>query len=711
MDDSDDTGLTAAHVRVLKQGDAFALFDQYGDIRPSRGGESGLYHDGTRFLSRFHLELEGARPFLLSSTVRDDNDQLVVALTNPDLSRNGAAAMPLGALHLAWRKLLWKSVLYQELRIANHALEAHHFSISMDFAADFADIYEIRGKPRNVHGRILDPKFGGGTALLSYRGLDDVLRRTLVDFYPAPEQLAADCAAFHVSLEPRESTVIAISVACERESITVPVFSFERARAEVRTDLEWQAAQYSHIQTENGQFNALVRRTMDDLHMLTTVLPTGPYPYAGVPWFNTPFGRDGIITAFECLWLNPSLARGVLAYLAETQATELNPAQDAEPGKILHETRKGEMAALGEMPFARYYGTVDATPLFIVLAGAYYERTGDRGFIRAMWESIEAALHWMERYGDRDGDGFIEYQSRANDGLVHQGWKDSDDAVFHADGRLARGAIALCEVQGYAFAAWQAAAKLASALDCAEKADEFTRRAATLRERFDAAFWCDPLSLYALALDGEKRPCCVRTSNAGQCLFSGIASAERAARVAEALLRPESFSGWGIRTLAAGEPHYNPMGYHTGTVWPHDNALITYGMTRYGLRTPAVEIFQGFFDAAMACELNRMPELFCGFPREPGEGPVRYPVACAPQAWSCAALFLFLQSCLGLTVNALDRRISFAHPLLPPFLQKLRISNLVAGDASADLEIIRHQEDITVHVLPQTGDLDIVVLP
>ena len=287
--------------------------------------------------------------------------------------------------------------------------------------------------------------------------------------------------------------------------------------------------------------NAWIDRAIDDLHMLTTELETGPYPYAGVPWFNTPFGRDGILTAFECLWARPELGRGVLRYLAATQARAVVAEEDAEPGKILHETRTGEMARTGEMPFGRYYGSVDATPLFVVLAGEHLRRTGDLELARSLWPNVAAALEWIERFGDRDGDGFVEYERRSPDGLLHQGWKDSDDAVVHADGSRARGPIALAEVQGYVYAAWRSAAALASALSMPKLAGGFETRAEELAARFDAAFWCEELETYALALDGEKRPCQVRTSNAGQCLFTGIARPDRSSRIAATLMAPEVF--------------------------------------------------------------------------------------------------------------------------------------------------------------------------
>lgn len=358
------------------------------------------------------------------------------------------------------------------------------------------------------------------------------------------------------------------------------------------------------------------------------------------------------------------------------ESTETISEVDAEPGKILHETRKGEMAALKEMPFARYYGSVDATPLFVVLAGAYYERTGDRALLETIWPNVEAALLWMEHSGDRDGDGFIEYDRRSHNGLLHQGWKDSDDAVFHAAGTLARGPIALCEVQGYAYAAWQAGAALAAALSRSSRAEEFAP---------------------------------VRSSNAGQCLYSGIATPGHAALVGRTLLEADMFSGWGIRTIGSGEPRYNPMGYHVGSVWPHDNALIAAGMARYGLASEVARVFSALFDAALYFDLHRVPELFCGFPRDPGQGPILYPVACAPQAWSAAAVFLMLQACLGLRIDSAEAKVSLLRPFLPPFLKRARILNLQAAGASADLVVVRHEDDVTVNVLRRTGNLEVEV--
>jgi len=704
------TSLTDERLRVLKHGDTFVLLDQYGNIRPSKTGEEGLYHNGTRFLSLLLVELEDTTPFLLSSTIRDHSGQLSVALTNPDLFREERVYLPLGSLYLALRKFLWQSDCYQELRIENHGMEPADVTISLRFAADFADIYEVRGLRRKARGEDLQPEVSDSQVTLRYRGLDGVERRTLLQFVPRPARLTATGAWFDMALPPKQSAVLHLAIGCRQEPSHGQLSQFNQARAEAVADLDARQAQACRVKTSSGKFNAWINRAASDLQMLTTALPTGPYPYAGIPWFNTPFGRDGLITALECLWLQPGLARGVLTYLASTQATETIPEQDAEPGKILHEIRNGEMAALREMPFARYYGSVDATPLFVMLAGAYFERTGDQRFIGQIWPNVEAALLWMQDYGDRDGDGFLEYSRKSCDGLVHQGWKDSDDAISHADGAPALGPIAMCEVQGYAYAAWRAASVLATVLGRPEQAATFATRADILQAQFDDEFWCEELSTYALALDGDKRPCRVRSSNAGQCLFSGIASPGRAQLVARTLMTPESFSGWGVRTLASCGPRYNPMSYHNGSIWPHDNALIAYGLARNGMGEEASAIFTGLFEATMHFEMHRIPELFCGFDRIPGEEPILYPTACAPQAWSAASVFLLFQACLGLQVSGVDSTISFVRPFLPPFLTEAKIFNLQVADASIDLALARHEHDVSVNVMRRQGNIEVMVV-
>jgi glycogen debranching enzyme len=696
--------------RVLKHGDTFAVFDHYGDITTGGLGEQGVYHEGTRFLSSCLLRLGELRPLFLSSTVKEDNDLLAADLTNPDISDGEKIIVPRGVLHFSRVKILWDGVCYERLRIRNYGLAPVDARFSFDFAADFADIFEVRGTKRRRRGEYLDGTVAEGAVTLAYRGLDRVVRRTRLTFAPVPASLSEEEARFEVSLSSREERTFCLTVACEVEDHHRRVLSFEDALAHAMQSQTRAPIRACRIHTSNTRFNDLVNRTVADVHMMITNLPTGPYPYAGVPWFSTPFGRDGIITALECLWLDPGLAKGVLAFLAATQARDVNPEQDAEPGKILHEMRRGEMAALGEIPFGRYYGSVDATPLFIILAGAYYLRSGDRSFLSELWPSVEAALHWIDHFGDKDGDGFVEYERNSPQGLVHQGWKDSRDSIFHADGKLAQGPIALCEVQGYVFAAKRAAAELAAALDHGPRADELAQQALAIQEHFEQAFWCDDLKTYALGLDGEKRPCRVRASNAGHCLFTGIASTERARYTAQTLLGEDSFSGWGIRTLAAGEARYNPMSYHNGSVWPHDNALISAGLARYGFKDEVVQILNVMADASLFFDLHRLPELFCGFPRRAGEGPTLYPVACAPQAWSAAAVFMLLQASLGLRVDARKSRISFSYPLLPASVNDVRIHNLRVNDASVDLLLQRYGQDVGINVLRREGNVDITMV-
>jgi glycogen debranching enzyme len=695
--------------RVLKHGDTFAVFDHCGDMKIGGLDEEGLYHLGTRHLSELLLHLDGDRPFFLGSTLSREDGHLSVALTNHDMVVEGRVTSPLGTLQLAVTKLLWNATCYQRLKLKNYGRLPMVTVVTSVFAADFADIFEVRGMTRKARGRKLEPQVDRRRVVLGYRGLDDVERRTVLSFDPAPTELSATMALSRVMLAPGEELELSASIACEKEDRHVRVLHFDLARETSKSEVLRTAPRVDPLDTSNSQVDAWVGRAAADLRMMTTELPTGPFPYAGVPWFNTPFGRDGIVTALECLWFAPEIARGVLRFLASTQATELIPEQDAEPGKILHETRSGEMAALKEMPFGRYYGSVDGTPLFVVLLHEYYQRTADRALVEELWPNAEAALLWLDRYGDRDGDGLLEYQRLTGTGLVHQAWKDSDDAVFHRDGSLAEGPFAVCEVQAYAYAARRAGAKLANVLGLSSVATELEARAESLRVTFEHQFWCEELSTYAIALDGGKRPCQVRSSNAGQCLFTGIVGAERAERVAEGLLDATSFSGWGIRTLAETESRYNPMGYHTGSVWPHDNALVALGLARHGLNRLALPVFSGLFEAGTFFDLNRMPELFCGFAREPGAAPVLYPVACSPQAWAAGSVFLLFQACLGLEIDAPRRTLRFRQPALPTAVDWVQIRDLVVGEATVDVLLERHESDVGVNVLRREGTLRIVV--
>ncbi len=633
--------------RVLKRNDAFLIVDRQGDVRTLGLGSHGLFHDGTRHLSRMEMQIEGVRLMLLSSTMRSDNSQFVANLTNPDVSHAGHD-FERDSVHLLRTLLLWDRTLHQEVQVQSYHSEPVSLQLAFEFGADFADIFEIRGTRRAARGvqrpPVVTPE---GDLLLAYVGLDGVHRRTRISFDPPPVILDGTHAVHRLDLEPLKPSTVHVAIACEVGELNngaPPRRRFAEAARATREALEHHASRGCTVQTSNEEFNLWVARSSADLAMMTTETPSGLFPYAGVPWFCCPFGRDGIVTALETLWVDPELARGVLSFLADTQATERVPERDAEPGKILHEARGGEIANLGEIPFGRYYGSADATPLFVMLASAYWRRTADTATIERLWPNVVRALAWIDEWGDADGDGFVEYSAKTPSGLRQQGWKDSNDSVSHADGSLAQGPIALCEIQAYTYAAKLGASMLAEVLGYAAEARRLREEAETLRDRFEAAYWCEDLSTYALALDGDKRPCRVVSSNAGHCLFAGIADPARAERVAATLLNEASFSGWGIRTLAAAERRYNPMSYHNGSVWPHDNALIAAGLAAYQRRHEAVRVLTGLFEASRCFTLHRLPELFCGFPRRAGEGPTLYPVACEPQTWAAGAVFLVLAS-------------------------------------------------------------------
>ena len=696
--------------RTLKHGDTFSVFNHLGDVAPGDASPEGLYHNDTRYLSGFQFLVNGEQPILLSSTIRDDNAVLSVDLTNPDLVLSNRVTLPRDTIHIYRSKFLWQSACHERLAVRNFDIRRRTIRLGFVFAADFADIFEVRGYQRRMRGEHRARVLGGDTVDLEYRGLDGVVRRTVLRFEPRPYALDARSASYEFALDPQEQSSIFVVVSCREGSAPAQAErQFFPCLRRARRARRRATAQATTIETSNAIINEVLSRALADLFMLVTDTGGNAYPYAGIPWFSTAFGRDGIITAMELLWVDHAIARGVLNFLAGTAAKVVDPVADAEPGKILHECRRGEMARLGEVPFGRYYGAVDTTPLFIMLAGMYFRHTGDLATISELWPAIESALQWIDRYADPDGDGLVEYQRQRPGGLVNQGWKDSQDAVFHADGTLATGAIALCEVQGYVYAARRYAAALARALGHAPLAVELEKRAQAHRERFESAFWSESLGMYALALDGDKRPCEVRASNAGQVLFTGIAARDRAARVAHRLMGADMHSGWGIRTVAKSSARFNPMSYHNGSVWPHDNALIALGLAAYGFTSHAERLCCGLFDAAAYMDLRRLPELFCGFSRERGSGPTLYPVACSPQAWSSAAPFALLQACLGMDIDHRAAELRFRHPRLPPFLDVVRLRALRVGEDCLDIELKRHAHDVSVNVLRQEQHARLVI--
>jgi glycogen debranching enzyme len=690
---------------ALKHGQSFALFDEHGDIVSGRHRADGLYHRDTRVLSEWRLQFNGHQPLFLSSTLRDDNAALIVDLTNPDIYAGDRLLQPRDTMHIVRTIFLWDNGCHQRVAMSNYGQATQRNTLRLQFDADFVDLFSVRGHRSGTRGDTTARVVGRRNVEFDYTASDGLKQTTVIALDPTPDRLDETAAEWDVELAPGDRCMLFARVDPTPDGQSSGR-SFLASMRMARTALSRLSGRATAVESSNEIFNEIVRRSIADLYMLITQTEDGPYPFAGVPWFSTPFGRDGLVTALEMLWVDPNVAKGVLQFLARTQAEHEDWRADAEPGKILHEMRHGELARIGEIPFLRYYGTVDATPLFVLLAGRYYERTGDVATLKGLWPNIVAALGWIDGPGDPDGDGFVEYHSQREDGLVNQGWKDSADSVFHADGRLAEGPIALVEVQAYVYAAKRSIANVARALGQHADAARLMAESDALRARFENTFWSEKLGTYVLALDGAKEPCAVRSSNAGHVLLSGIASEDRARRVAADLLSHSFFCGWGIRTIPAGEPRFNPMSYHNGSVWPHDNALIALGLANYRHTEAVQDIFTGLFRAASFMNLRRLPELFCGFRRRLGRGPTFYPVACSPQAWASAAPLALLQASLGLSFDIPNRAILMHHPRLPDFVDEVWLRKLrLDADASIDLLLRRRGDDVAVNVLRRDGDV------
>ncbi|HEX7050254.1 MAG TPA: glycogen debranching N-terminal domain-containing protein [Longimicrobiales bacterium] len=689
---------------VLKEGELFLLTDASGNVAPPGACELGLFHADTRFLSFYDLTTAGGRPDVLSSqAARVFAAQIDLTVTDREFG--GLFTEPKNFLHIRREQLL-DEYMTDRMVLTNYMGRAVEFWVEIGFAADFADIFEVRGARRAERGQYYQPLMSEREVVWAYRGLDGRLRRTVFRFSIAPALLESGRARWNFRLEPKDAVELEVLVVPILDEGRVPPLDrpfgerFGRTRAAYD---EWHR-QATSVQTDDDFFDAALRQSITDLRALRITHRERTTISAGIPWFTAPFGRDSILTSLQTLMVNPDIARHTLQFLAHYQGEEVDDWTEEEPGKIMHELRRGEMAACDEVPHIPYYGSVDATPLFLILLGETLRWTGDIALARELLPHAERALQWIDGFGDRDGDGFVEYAARSPSGLFNQGWKDSGDGVSYPDGTIPEPPIALVEVQGYVYDAKSQMAEVFDALGDFERAARLRADAAALRQRINDAFWMEDRGYYALALDGQKRRVPTITSNAGHLLWSGVPTPDRARRLAEVLLGDEMFSGWGIRTLARHQAVYNPLSYHNGTIWPHDNAIIALGLARSGLRREAATILEALFEAALHFRYHRLPELFCGIWRGETDAPVAYPVSCSPQAWAAGAIFLMLQGVLGIEADARGRMLRLVQPHLPNRLRFLDLVRLGVGGSRVTLQFNRYGERTMVNVLGVEGD-------
>ncbi|MBI4491504.1 MAG: amylo-alpha-1,6-glucosidase [Chloroflexi bacterium] len=728
---------------VLKENQICLVTEPYGDIAAGNIDGQGLYFHDTRFLSLYELRVQGSRPRLLSSA-GEYNFMTNLQLANEALELSDGQLAPARSISIRRNRFI-QDGLHERIGLLNYNPFPARLVVQFTFGSDFRDMFEVRGYARPPRrGQLLPPEGVGNALRLKYLGIDEVERQTAIVFETQPsriEVLAREpellgaqelpglsghgdprqevrirppmvAAIFELTLPPGEPRSITLHIYPRIPGGTaLPVGSgnLEAAFVAIRQSYRDWEAQVTRIETDNELVNALLDRALHDLRMLTDHLPTGLLPSAGIPWFSVPFGRDSLITSIQTLVLRPDIAYGTLRFLAEHQGARVDDWRDEEPGKILHEVRLGELAAIGQVPHTPYYGSVDSTPLFLVALGELLDWTDDWAFARQMEPHVSAALEWIDRYGDLDGDGFVEYHSRSASGIRNQGWKDSRYAISHRDGRPAEPPIALAEVQGYVFDARMRMSRYFERLGQPARAAQLRQQAAELQQRFEAQFWLADEQYYALALDGQKQPVPSVASNPGHCLWSGLLGPERVESTAQRLMADDMRSGWGVRTLSAREPTYNPMSYHNGSVWPHDSALVAAGLKRQGLDEAATRLIGEVLDAAMRMPLYRLPELYCGFGRDRRYHslPAQYPVSCSPQAWAAGSVFLMLQTLLGLQPRLAGRAL-VVRPLLPPLLNRVRVRGLRVGQHRVDLEVVREHGTLAVHV-GQSDDLQVVV--
>ncbi|HET9695249.1 MAG TPA: amylo-alpha-1,6-glucosidase [Terriglobales bacterium] len=690
---------------TLIDGKTFLATRVSGDITPPRAPDVGFFHDDTRFLSFMELRAGGQRTVLLSSAT-EKTFLSQIELTTSNIHLRDSFDLPENTIHIRREQMLSHDVLFERITFENFNLNSVELDVEMEYGADFVDVFQVRGMGRNTHGQYFQPVVTDDSIEFFYRGRDNVLRHTLIEMEPQPANIDASIVRWNLKLEPSQEVQfnIRISPFVEGERAQQYSSSFsENLKFRRERFADWEA-QATHFTSSNDVFDVAMQTAVSDFHALQIPEGGDHIIAAGIPWFATMFGRDSIIAAYQSLSLNPQLAMETLRVLAHYQGTEYNDWQDEEPGKILHEYREGEMTRSGEMPFGPYYGTIDATPLWLILLGETWNWTADEELVRELLPAAYKALDWIDKYGDFDGDGFVEYLRRSKKGLTNQGWKDSWDANMHRDGTVAKAPIALVEVQGYVYDAKYRMASLLRIFGDSERADKLKKDCNELAKRFEKAYWVPDRGFYAMALDGEKKPLEVISSNPGHLLFTRIINRDRARAIVNRLMRPDMFSGWGWRTMSSDEKTFNPLSYHRGSVWPHDNSLIAHGMALNEHRAPVARLFTTLFQAALTFRDYRLPELFCGIERKENDMPVHYPVSCSPQAWASGSYFLILSSLLGIRPSAPRKELNIINPMLPDFLDHLHVRNLKIGKSRVGLDFTRRGERTFCNVVEVEGE-------
>lgn len=693
---------------VVKEGELFLYSDIEGNVDRADTSGLGLYYQDTRFLSTFNMTLFDTTPVLLSSTA-DRGFMSQIELTNADFMTADGTVVPQETINIRRIRVV-NGRLYELVRIKNYNHFPVDVSLEFEFDSDFADMFEVRGTRRTRYGTRLAPKIGEDSITLAYHGLDAILRKTVVQLETPPTSIEGTTAVFRFRLKPRERRVVKYSVEPVLPVTKEPTTdNFNKAIGEIRKSYEEWFRSSTQLETDNELFTAVLRSSQRDIRMLMTHTEMGYFISAGIPWFVTPFGRDTIITCLQIMMLDSHPAVETARVFTQLQGRSLDPWRDEEPGKIFHEVRRGELANIRAIPHTPYFGSADSTPLFLIMMSEIVRWTGDLQLAREMTGAIDLALTWLDEHGDADGDGFIEYETRSRRGLVNQGWKDSGNSVVHTDGSLADTPIALAEVQAYAYYAKRRISALFRLLGMRERADRLAKEAEVLKKRFNEAFWIPSEGFFAMALDRDKRPVRTVTSNPGHGLWARIVDDDKAAIMAERLMQPDMFSGWGIRTMSKSSINYNPMSYHNGSVWPHDNSLIIAGLKKYGFNREAEKVASGLFEAALHYDYYRLPELFCGFTKRSINRPVNYPVACSPQAWAAGSIFMILQAMLGIDADAPNNTVYVNNPVLPKWLKEVEVKSLRVGDASLSLKFRRDGDTTSLVVTEKKGNIRTIV--